>query len=65
MASELESDLRDTVDWSRKWPVDFNSEKTHLVLFYGSNNGAIDVKINGSVLEEILSFKMLELTLTL
>ena len=53
------------MDWSRKWPVDFNSEKTHLVLFYGSNNGAIDVKINGSVLEEILSFKMLELTLTL
>ena len=24
MASELESDLRETVDWSRKWLVDFN-----------------------------------------
>ena len=27
-ASELESDLRDTVDWGRKWIVDFNAEKT-------------------------------------
>ena len=24
LASELESDLRDTVDWGRKWLVDFN-----------------------------------------
>ena len=28
LASELESDLRDTVDWGRKWLVDFNAEKT-------------------------------------
>ena len=27
LASELESDLRDTVDWSRKWLVDFNAKK--------------------------------------
>ena len=27
LASELESDLRDTVDWGRKWLVDFNAEK--------------------------------------
>ena len=27
MASELESDLRDTVDWGRKWLVDFNAGK--------------------------------------
>ena len=27
LVSELESDLRDTVDWGRKWLVDFNSEK--------------------------------------
>ena len=28
MASELESDLSDTVDWGRKWLVDFHAEKT-------------------------------------
>ena len=33
LASELESDLQDTVDWARKWLVDFNSGKTQLVLF--------------------------------
>ena len=27
LASELESDLRDTVDWSKKWLVDFNVGK--------------------------------------
>ena len=27
LASELESDLRDTVDWGRKWLADFNAEK--------------------------------------
>ena len=31
LASELESDLRDTVDWGRKWLVDFNAGKTQLV----------------------------------
>ena len=60
--SELESDLRDTVDWARKWLVDFNAGKTQLVLFDRSNNtGAIDVKLDGSVLEEKTSFKMLGL----
>ena len=53
MASELESDLRDNVDWGKKWLVDFNTGKTQLVLFHWSNNtGAIDVKMDGSVLEE-------------
>ena len=33
LASELESDLQDTVDWGRKWLVDFNAGKTQLVLF--------------------------------
>ena len=33
LASELESDLRDTVDWGRKWLLDFNAGKTQLVLF--------------------------------
>ena len=52
-----------TVDWGRKWLVDFNAGKTQLVLFDRSNNtGAIDVKMDGSVLEEKPSFKMLGLT---
>ena len=63
LASELESDLRDSVDWGRKWLVDFNAGKTQLVSFDRSKNtGAIDVKIDGSILEEKTSFKMLELT---
>ena len=63
MASELESDLSDTVDWGRKWLVDFNAGKTQLVSFDRcKNTGAIDVKMDGSVLEEKTSFKMLELT---
>ena len=62
-ASELESDLRDTVDWGRKLLADFNAGKTQLVSFDRSNNtGAIDVKMDGSVLEEKSSFKMLWLT---
>ena len=53
LASELESDLRDTVDWGKKWLVDFNAGKTHLVLFARSDNsGSIDVKMGGSILEE-------------
>ena len=28
LASELEFDLRDTVDWGRKWLVDLNAGKT-------------------------------------
>ena len=63
LVSELESDLRDTVDWGRKWLVDFNAGKTQLVQFDRSKNtGAIDGKMDGSVLEEKTSFKMLELT---
>ena len=38
LASELESDLRDTVDWGKKWLVDFNAGKTQLVSFDRSNN---------------------------
>ena len=54
LASELESDLRDTFDWGRKWLVDFNAGKTQLVSFdRSSNTGAIDGKMNGSS-----SFKM-------
>ena len=51
------------MDWDRKWLVDFNVGKTQLVLCDWSNNaGAIDVKMDGSVLEEKSSFKMLGLT---
>ena len=53
LASELESDLQDAVDWGRKWLVDFNSGKTQLVSFdWSKNTGAIDVKMDGSALEE-------------
>ena len=46
-ASEIESDLRDTVDWGRKWLADFSSRKTQLVSFDRCNNtGAIDVKMD-------------------
>ena len=63
LGSELESDLQGTVDWGGKWLVDFNAGKTQLVLFDRSNNnGSIDVKMDGSVLEEKSSFKMLGLT---
>ena len=49
--------------WGKKWLVDFNAGKTELVLFDQSNNsGFIDVKMDGSVLEEKSSFKMLGLT---
>ena len=62
LASELESDLRDTVDWGKKWLVDFNARKTQLVSFdWSNNNGSIDVKMGGSILEEKSSFKMLGL----
>ena len=62
MASELEFELRDTVDWGRKWLVDFNAGKTQLVsLDRSKSNGAIDLKMDGSVLEEKTSFKMLGL----
>ena len=60
LASELESDLRDTVDRGRKWLVDFDAGKTRLLLFdWSKNTGAVDVKMDGSILEEKTSFKML------
>ena len=63
MTSELESDLHDTVDWGKKWLIDFNAGKIQMVLFDCSNNtGSIDAKMNVSVLEEKSSFKTLGLT---
>ena len=62
LASELEPDLQDTVDWGKKWLVDFNAGKTQLVSFaWSDNTDSIDVKMDGSVPEEKLSFKMLGL----
>ena len=52
LASELESDLRDT-GLGQEVAVDFNAGKPQLVSFDRSKNtGAIDVKMDGSVLEE-------------
>ena len=65
LVSELESDQQDTVDWGKKWLVDFNAWKTQLVSFdWSNNNDSIDMKMDGSFLEERSSFKMLELTLS-
>ena len=41
------------MDWAKKWLVDFNARKTQLVPFDRSDKtGAIDVEMDGSVLEE-------------
>ena len=51
------------MEWGKKWLVDFNAGKTELVSFDRLNNtGSIDVKMDGSVLEEKSSFKILGLT---
>ena len=53
LACELESDLRGTVDWGRKWFLDFGAGKTQPFSFDGSNNtDVIDVKMDGSVFEK-------------
>ena len=54
---------RDTVDWGKKWLVDFSAGKSQMISFdQSNNNGSIDVKMDGSVLEKKSSFKMLGLT---
>ena len=50
LASELEYGLQGTVDWGRKWLVDFNVGKTHVVVIDNfclvwSNNIDDDVKM--------------------
>ena len=63
LASKLESDLQETMDWDRRWLVDFNAGKPQLGWFdQCKNTGTIDVKKDGSVLEGKSSFKMLGLT---
>ena len=64
-SSKLESDLRDTVNWGSKGLIDFDAGKTQCVLFDWSNNtGAIDMKIDRSILEVKPSFKMLFFSLS-
>ena len=46
------------MDWGRKWLVDFNVGTTQLVSFDQFNTGAIDVRMDESVLEEKSSFKL-------
>ena len=52
------------MDGGRRWLiVDFNTGKTRMILFDRSDNSdAINVKMDGSVLEEKSSFKMLRLS---
>ena len=48
LATQLEYDLKDPVDWGKKSLVDFNAGKTQLVSFGRSNNNSfIDVKMDG------------------
>ena len=49
--------------WGKKRLVDFSAGKTQLDLFDQSNNtGSIDMKMDGSVIEEESSFKTVVLT---
>ena len=51
------------MDWGKNWLVDLSAGKPQLVSFDRSNNtGSTDVKMDGFVLEENSSFKMLRLT---
>ena len=63
LASKLESDLWDTVDWGKKWLVDFNVGNFQLALFDQSNNTvSIDVEMYVSRHEKKPSFEILGLT---
>ena len=60
LAFELKSDLLDTIDWGKKQLVDFDEEKHNIDSFHQSNNsGAIDVKMDWSVLKKKSSFNIL------
>ena len=53
LPSEFKSDLRDNVEWGRKWLVDFNTGKTQLTSLDQSNCfnfGAIDMKMDGKTI---------------
>ena len=58
---QIESDLRDNVNWDRKWLVYLNAE--YINLFYRSfGSAAINIKMNGSVHDKKSSLKMLGLS---
>ena len=60
LTSELKSDLLDTIDWGSRQLVDFDNEKYNTDSFDRLNNsGAVHVKMDGSVLNEKSSFKIL------
>ena len=45
--------IRDTMDWGKRWLVEFNAGKTQLVSFDRSNNtGSMYEKMDGSSLKE-------------
>ena len=51
------------MEWGRNWLVNFNAGKTQLISFdWPKNIRAIDVKMDGYVLMEKSTIKMLELT---
>lgn len=57
---ELGSDLQDGVDWDRKWLVDLNAGKALFVWFNRFDNFvAVDVNMNGSVLDKNSFLKIL------
>ena len=67
LVSELKPDLLHTIGWGKKQLVDFGYGRYSIDSFDWSNNtGAICVKMDGSVLKEKSSFKILGvLSLTL
>ena len=58
LTSELECELRNTVDWGKNWLADLNLFRLTSLI-----TGAIDAKQDGSILEEKSSFKMMGLSL--
>ena len=51
------------MNWDRKWSDNYNAGKIKLVLYYLSNStSAIDMRIDGCVLEENSSFKIFGLS---
>ena len=64
MSADVEYDLRDVVDWGKRWLVTFNAAKTQLVSFDYSNSTPIDINMGDCLLEEKSSFKMLGLSFT-
>ena len=54
--------IYETLVWGSTWLVDLTAGKTQVVLFLQSNNVKIDMEMDGSVLEERSSVKILVLS---